>query len=312
MGIGLSTLRTAKNNTLMSSLYVKEVVNMKKVSVIGLGILLLLVVIGVNPLTWQLFEPELNLKQPSKAIIAAQLHDLQVEETITFQFLYKQGVNQIEGGNFTLHLDRDNPRGEALVELPGAGKFTYKVRSTTILDVAGVRLQGTGASEGTVQIKGETKLWYGINASNSRIQKNPDGNLGLTPYALFLQSAKATGGREIFDREVLRKGLVPPAAKQTSDSAALPKTTTPSAAKETLGTIRIQNHVPIRGEVVAFIYLDGDRVRRWPSGARVADIQAKPGPHTIEIRAERPVQKLVERFELTVEADQIHTWTMQK
>jgi hypothetical protein len=263
------------------------------VTAVVLGLVLILVIVGVNPKTWTLFEADIDKKTPTKVLIAADLKELQESETIAITFYYTQGVNKVQAGNRTLHLDHNQPRLDAVVDLAGSGQYTYTIQSTTVLNIRGVRIPGTGSGQGTLQIKGETKLQYGIDDSGCRPVRNVDGTWQLSSYKPFLQPPGQAGGERHFDTDSLQKAMAEPESSG-------------------VGTVVISNRAPILPTVVAFVYVDGVSVQQWPVRQDHVELTVKAGKHEIEVRREKPNPEVVARFSVTVRAGQKETLKMDR
>jgi hypothetical protein len=83
-------------------------------------------------------------------------------------------------------------------------------------------------------------------------------------------------------------------------------------ADENLGTVIVQNSTPVKAGVGAFLHIDGVSVKRWPTGVGALGVQIPAGPHTLEIRTEKPAKRVVARFTVTVVAGKEQTVAMNK
>ena len=81
------------------------------------------------------------------------------------------------------------------------------------------------------------------------------------------------------------------------------ETTFASVPLEVTGTVVITNPVPVAVGVVAFVRVDGQKVKDWPVGTTSIEVPAEVGSRVIEVVVTQPVSKTIAKFDAQIEPD---------
>jgi hypothetical protein len=165
----------------------------------------------VAAVVWAGYQATAVKGPPVKLHVVAELSPGMESEEIHMEVYRKVGwARKMATGEsrvaHTLRLDRANPRGEMVFQLPGSSTYAYVIKSTARGTIRGRLMHGSGASGGgedpSIVVEGERTVYYAISPSQAAPQPQAQGGPSFH-YRALVQETKAPPA----DLSALRKSV---------------------------------------------------------------------------------------------------------